>query len=150
LWHFQNNKEKKMKLTAQDRLDIIQLTATFDNALDSEDIEKYLSTFHENGALSGFWGSTEGIDNLRLQFPQLLDSFARGRRHLLTNHEIEGNDNTATMYCYLTVFNRDTNVMAGSGTFNDELVKLNDKWLFRKRVLSADSNVMKLLQEMNK
>ncbi len=139
-----------MKLEAKDILDIIQLTATFDNALDSENIEKYLTTFHEDGELSGFWGSTQGIDNLRIQFPQLLDSFARGRRHLLTNHEIEGDGDTATMYCYLTVFNRDTSTMAGSGTFDDELIKVNGKWLFKKRVLSADPNVMKMLEEMNK
>ncbi len=138
-----------MKLLAEDRLDIIQLTATFDNALDSENIEKYLSTFHKDGELSGFWGSTQGVDNLRIQFPQLLDSFARGRRHLLTNHEIEGDGNTATMYCYLTVFNRDSNTMAGSGTFNDELIKVDGKWLFKKRVLLGDGNVMKLIAEMN-
>jgi SnoaL-like domain len=139
-----------MKLKAKDRLDIIQLTATFDNALDSENIDKYLSTFDENGELSGFWGSTQGKDNLRVQFPQLLDSFARGRRHLLTNHEIDGDGTTATMYCYLTVFNRDTSTMAGSGTFNDELIKVKGKWLFKKRELSGDGNVMKMLEEMNK
>lgn len=139
----------KIKLQAEDRLDIIQLTATFDNALDSENIEKYLTTFAPDGELSGFWGSTTGLDNLRTQFPQLLDGFARGRRHLLTNHEIEGEGENATMYCYLTVFNRDSNTMAGSATFNDVLVKREGIWLFKKRVLSADDNVMQILSQLN-
>ncbi len=138
-----------MKLSAEDRLDIIELTATFDNAMDSEDVEKYLSTFIEDGELAGFWGSTKGKDKLREEFPQLLDSFARGRRHLLTNHEVKGSGDNATMYSYLTVFNRDTNTMAGSGTFNDELVRANGKWLFKKRIMNADANVMKLLESMN-
>lgn len=138
-----------MALTALDRLDIIQLTATFDNAMDLEDVEKYLTTFIEDGELSGFWGSTAGKENLRAQFPELLDSFARGRRHLLTNHEIEGDGDTATMFCYLTVFNRDDNGMAGSGTFNDELVKINGRWFFKKRRLNADKNVMQLIEKMN-
>ncbi len=138
-----------MKLTAEDRMDIIELTATFDNAMDSEDVEKYLSTFVEDGELAGFWGSTKGKENLRIEFPQLLDSFARGRRHLLTNHEVKGEGDTATMYSYLTVFNRDESTMAGSGTFNDELVKVNGKWLFKKRIMNADPNVMKLIEAMN-
>lgn len=137
-----------MKLTADDKLDIIQLTATFDNALDSENLEKYMSVWLDDGELSGFWGSTKGKKELKKQFPQLLDNFARGRRHLLTNHEIEGDGETATMYCYLTVFNRDTNTMAGTGTFNDLLVKVNGAWYFRSRELSADPNVMKLIEDM--
>ncbi len=137
-----------MKLTAEDRLDIIELTATFDNAMDSEDIEKYLGTFIENGELAGFWGSTKGKENLRAEFPQLLDTFARGRRHLLTNHEVTGNGNSATMYSYLTVFNRDTPNMAGSGTFNDEVIKVDGKWFFKKRTMNADPNVLKLIESM--
>ncbi|MGB3776506.1 MAG: nuclear transport factor 2 family protein [Leeuwenhoekiella sp.] len=137
------------KLTAEDRLDIIQLTATFDNALDNEDIDKYMTVFAEEAELSGFWGSNKGKDSLRAQFPQLLDSFARGRRHLLTNHEIEGDGKEAKMYCYLTVFNRETNEMAGSGTFSDMVRKIDGKWLFEKRELAADKNVMKLMDEMN-
>lgn len=139
-----------MALTALDRLDIIQLTATFDNAMDEENVDKYLGTFTENGELSGFWGSTSGKVNLKEQFPQLLDSFARGRRHILTNHEIEGDGNQAKMFCYLTVFNRDTNGMAGSGTFTDEVVKVDGKWYFTKRYLSADNNVLQLLEQMNR
>ncbi|WP_430905550.1 nuclear transport factor 2 family protein [Maribacter sp. 2-571] len=137
-----------MKLTAEDKLDIIQLTATFDNAMDSENLEKYMTVWADDGELSGFWGSTKGKEDLRKQFPGLLDSFARGRRHLLTNHEIEGDGKNATMYCYLTVFNRDENTMAGTGTFNDVLIKEDGKWLFVKRELSADPNVMKLIESL--
>ncbi|MEA5583132.1 nuclear transport factor 2 family protein [Nodularia harveyana UHCC-0300] len=137
-----------MRLTALDRLDIIQLTATFDNAVDSENVEKYLSTFAEDGELQGFWGVTKGHSQLRAEFPGLLDSFARGRRHLLTNHEIEGEGDTARMYCYLTVFNRESNSMAGSGVFHDTLVKIEGRWYFKTRRLEADPNVMALLQSM--
>ena len=138
-----------MKLTAEDKLDIIELTATFDNALDSEEVDKYMTVWAEDGELSGFWGSTKGRDNLKDQFSELLEGFARGRRHVLTNHEIKSDGDKVTMYCYLTVFNRADTTMAGTGTFNDTLVKVDGKWLFQKRELSADPNVMKLIESMN-
>jgi SnoaL-like domain len=74
-----------MELTASDKLEIMELAACFEMALDKEEVENYLAIFVEDGIVQGFWGTATGKEQLRQGFYAMLDTFARGRRHCTTN-----------------------------------------------------------------
>jgi len=80
-----------MELTALDKLEIMELAARFEMSLDKEDVESYLATFAEDGALEGFWGVAKGKEELRQGFYMMLNAFARGKRHCSSNAIIQGN-----------------------------------------------------------
>jgi len=132
-------------LAAADRMEIMELGARFDNGLDAEDAAKFLGTFAAGGVLAGFWGEAVGEAAIRGAFDFMLATFARNRRHVVTNHEITVEGDRAGMFTYLTVFDRATNTSIGTATFTDTLVRAPEGWRFARRTLSADPNVAPLI-----
>ena len=133
---------------AADRAEITELSAHFDNSLDSEDAAKFVATFTADGELVGFWGTSKGPDGLRQAHAFMLATFAKDKRHVVTNHEITFNGDRAAMYCYLTVFDRKTLAVTGTATFTDELVRTPDGWRFARRTLRADPNVDPIIKSL--
>lgn len=137
-------------LEAADRAEIVELSAHFDNSLDAGDAAKFVSTFTPEGELVGFWGTSKGPDGLAQAHAFMLATFAKDKRHVVTNHEISITGDRATMFCYLTVFDRKALAVTGTATFTDELVMRDGHWKFARRTLAADPNVdpiIKGLQE---
>ena len=136
-------------MTAADRLEIMELSAQFDNSLDSEDATKFVATFTPDGSLDGFWGSAKGTEQLRQAHAFMLSTFSKNKRHVVTNHQIAVTGDRATMYCYLTVFDRLTLAVTGTSTFTDELVRSPQGWRFVKRTLKADPNVDPIIRSLS-
>ena len=134
---------------AADRLDILETSARFDNALDSEDADRFASTFAPDGVLAGFWGESRGTEQIKGAHAYMLSTFARDKRHVVTNHEIRVTGDRATMYCYLTVFDRKTLAVTGTATFTDELVRIDGEWKFARRTLAADPNVDGIIRSLD-
>ena len=135
-----------MALTALDKLEIMELAARFEMALDSEDVESYLAIFAEDGAVEGFWGIAKGKEELRQGFFAMLDSFARGKRHCSSNAIIQGTTFEATMKSYLTVFNRQDLHRGGSAFVTDHARKVDDTWYLVLRQIEVDPS-LPLLQQ---
>lgn len=135
-------------LEAADRAEIVELSAHFDNSLDAEDASKFVSTFVSDGELVGFWGTSKGPDGLRQAHAFMLATFAKNKRHVVTNHEITIHGDRATMFCYLTVFDRTTLAVTGTATFSDELVRTPAGWRFARRTLQADTNVKPIIDSL--
>ena len=135
-------------LEAADRAEIAELSAHFDNSLDAEDAAKFVATFMPDGELVGFWGTSKGPEGLRQAHAFMLSTFAKDKRHVVTNHEITINGDRATMYCYLTVFDRKALAMTGTATFTDELVRTPQGWRFARRTLRADPNVDAIIRSL--
>lgn len=133
---------------AADRAEIIELSAHFDNSLDSEDAAKFVATFVPDGELIGFWGTSKGAEGLRQAHAFMLSTFSKDKRHVVTNHEITISGDRATMYCYLTVFDRKTLAVTGTATFTDELVRTPQGWRFTRRTLRADPNVDPIIESL--
>jgi hypothetical protein len=145
---FHSSDEKHRTLVAADRLEIMELGARFDNGLDGEDGNKFVGTFTPDGVLAGFWGEAKGPEQIRGAFDFMLATFARNRRHVVTNHEIAVENDAARMFSYLTVFDRATNSSIGTATFTDELVRTAQGWRFQRRTLQADPNVDPILKSL--
>lgn len=135
-------------LEAADRAEITELSARFDNSLDSEDATKFAATFTAEGELVGFWGTSKGSDQLRQAHAFMLSTFSKDKRHVVTNHEISVTGDRATMYCYLTVFDRNALAVTGTATFTDELVRTPQGWRFARRTLRADPNVNPIIESL--
>jgi uncharacterized protein (TIGR02246 family) len=135
-------------LRAADRLEIIELGARFDNGLDGENLDRFLSVFTPDGVLAGFWGEAKGPEAIAGAFHFMLSTFAKNRRHVVSNHEVEVDGDRATMFSYMVVFDRATNGSIGSATFTDELVRLDEGWRFARRTLSPDANVQPIIDKL--
>lgn len=137
-------------MQAADRLEILELSARFDNSLDREDADRFASVFLPDGVLAGFWGESRGHDQIRQAHAYMLATFAKDKRHVVTNHEITAAGDRATMFCYLTVFDRNVLAVTGTATFTDDLVKAGGEWRFARRTLSADPNVGGIIRSLGK
>lgn len=133
---------------AADRAEIVELSAHFDNSLDAEDAKKFVSVFAPEGELVGFWGTSKGPEELKKAHAFMLATFAKDKRHVVTNHEISISGDHAKMFCYLTVFDRDKLAVTGTATFTDELVRQNGEWKFARRTLAADHNVDPIINSL--
>lgn len=136
------------KSRALDHIEIAELGARFDNALDSEDAEAFAATFAPHGVLAGFWGEAKGRDAVKGAHAFMLATFARDKRHVVTNHVIEVRGDQATMYSYLTVFDRKALAVTGTATFTDTLQRRPEGWRFTRRVLAADPNVAPIIEAL--
>lgn len=133
---------------AADRAEITELSANFDNSLDAEDAAKFVATFTQDGELVGFWGTSKGPEGVRQAHAFMLATFAKDKRHVVTNHEITISGELATMFCYLTVFDRKSLAVTGTATFTDELVHTPQGWRFARRTLRADPNVDPIIESL--
>ncbi len=123
-----------MALTLEDRLDIIELVARYNQAIDSRDASGYAETFTEDGVFQ-IAGQAEikGREKLARMVERLGPP---GSRHWVNNIVIDGDGDEATMHCYLTVFNalRVTNM----GRYANTLRKVEGKWKFVRRDYTQD------------
>lgn len=134
-------------LTALDKLEIMELAARFETALDAENEKDFLATFTEDGELIAFGAASKGRSGQRDSFYQMLNTFARGKRHCSMNQIIEGDSRQAVMKSYLVVFNRDDLQRGGSAAIKDTAVKVNGKWLLKSREINVDPSFQKLPQK---
>lgn len=134
---------------ASDRAKIENLMAKYIFALDWQDGEVYASTFTEDGVLDSAGGVVQGrkairemIEKLRAagdkRFAEDKTGLRRARaRHTVSNVFIEVNGDTARARAYWLHYNNNnperSGVVDSFGHYEDELVKQNGQWLFKKR-----------------
>ena len=142
-----NSASRAEPLSALDKLEIMELAARFETALDAENEKDFLGTFTEDGELIAFGAASKGRSGQRDIFYQMLNTFARGKRHCSMNQIIEGDSRQAVMNSYLVVFNRDDLERGGSAAIKDTAVKVGGKWLLKSREINVDPSFQKLLQK---
>jgi hypothetical protein len=124
-------------LTAQDLVDIQQLYAKYNWALDSGDSEGYASTFTPDGVFN----TNVGHDAI----VKFADTFHAGLgshvRHWNTNLMILPSAEGATGQVYLVLVDFATKpaTIVTSASYSDELVKTAQGWRFKKRATKGDA-----------
>jgi len=145
----------------QDYIEIEQLLMRYAAAFNTSDADAYVATFAPDGSLElrrdvdqpPFLGPFKGHEALRKQwFPKGGVSGGRkfgAMRHVTTNYEINVKGSTATVRAFfMEVVSNGPNIPPGSkpptihamGRYEDELVKLEGSWLFKRRVVVTDLN----------
>ena len=125
-------------LTQQDYIEIQQLYARYNHAIDSGDAEGWADTFTADGV---FAGRFKGRDAL-IGFVKLWRERMNGaqRRHWNSNLTIAGDGKTATGSVYLMLLDigQKPVAVASTGTYADALVKTANGWRFTSRVVNND------------
>ena len=131
------------RLTAEDRLDIIDLIARYAYTLDSGDLDGYVNNFAPDGVL---FEQHKGRDQIRAYVASLM---RQGRAGPLPNGDVayrhftgspvidgDGDGDRATVHSYLLWVNMGTDQpVSSAGQYIDEVVKLDGRWFFKSRTL---------------
>jgi len=123
-----------MPLTVEDRVEMMELVARYNQAIDSGDAEGYADTFTEAGVFQ-----IAGQPEVRGR-EQLIDMVQRlgprNSRHWVNNIVIDGDGDSATMRCYLAVL-RDRQITS-TGKYVNILVRVDGAWRFLRRDYTGD------------
>ncbi len=134
---------------AEDRAAIVNLQGRYLFALDFRDAEAYASTFSEDGVIIWARGEIKGRkaihDFLSSGIYDPTKTAEEGKwpaasRHFITNQviKVEGNGAKAVTYWFQATNNtadRRTMVLGLFGHYEDELVKIDGQWFFKKRII---------------
>ncbi|HIF65357.1 MAG TPA: nuclear transport factor 2 family protein [Acidimicrobiia bacterium] len=138
-----------MSFTSSDHEEIRQLLARYNFAIDFGDIDSWVQTFTSDGVFSclgmpegaPLGGTHRGADALRT-YAETHFSINQGRaRHWNWNLLIEGNNDSATMQCYLNAYSAgqgDTALFRVTGMYRDRMVRTDDGWKFIEREVTID------------
>jgi hypothetical protein len=121
-----------MTLSAQDYMEIQQLYARYNVAIDSGDAEAYAATFTADGVFNNFAGHDALVGFIKIWRERLNGA---NRRHWNSNLLISGDGNNATGSVYLLLLDIGSKPagIAGVGSYTDSLIKTPKGWRFTKR-----------------
>jgi hypothetical protein len=134
---------------AEDRAAIVDLQSRYLFALDFQDAETYASTFAEDGVLNWAQGEIKGRraihDFISSGTYNPTSGAEKGKwpaasRHFITNQviRVEGDAAKALTYWFQATNNtadRRTMVLGLFGHYEDELIKIEGRWYFKKRAI---------------
>ena len=129
--------QHKSSLTADDYIEIQQLYAQYNNAIDSGDAEGYAATFTPDGVFNNF----NGHDALVGFIHRWRENMKGGNmRHWNTNLAIHGTPEGASGSVYLLLVDVSVRppAIATAAKYEDQLVKTPQGWRFKKRVTKAE------------
>jgi len=135
------NGQTSSTITVADKINIQELIAKHNIALDNNNIEEWTNTWSADGVWSTPFGEAKGTTELKNMVSQITNDFASGKRHVSTNIIIENApNNTASAQSYLIVIEaQKTPEVVASGNYVDALKKdVNGKWKFTHRRLEID------------
>ena len=138
---------------ADDRAEIENISNKYMVAVDAGDIETVMSTWADDGVLDWVRGVEHGKAAIRkamsgfggsvpVNIPEGATSRPR-TRHQIINHVIDVTGNTAKSTAYWFALTNNTPQkdvqLLYFGHYEDEMVKVNGKWLFKKRKVYNES-----------
>jgi hypothetical protein len=123
-------------LATQDYIDIEQLYATYNHAIDSGDAEAWAATFAPDGAFNKFAGHDQLVGFIQ-QWKEKMNG--ANRRHWNTNLRIVPSAEGASASVFLMLVDVSTKAIVATGMYNDTLVKTAGGWRFKTRQTKMDA-----------
>lgn len=125
------------KLTADDYIEIQQLYARYNNAIDSGDGEGYAATFTPDGVFNNFNGHDALVGFIKNWREKMGGA---NRRHWNTNLVITPTADGAsgTVYLFLMDVGVRPPTIGTAAKYEDQLVKTANGWRFKKRVTKGE------------
>ena len=126
-------------LSAQDYVDIQQLYARYNIAIDSGDAEGYAATFTPDGVFNNMVGHDALVGFAKMWREKLNGAM---RKHWNNNLQITGDSKHANGFVYLMLIDIGTKPASILTTlsYTDTLVKTKDGWRFSKRTTKPDTS----------
>lgn len=137
-WVYARQSRTAGSLTTQDYIDIQQLYARYNNAIDGGDAEGYAATFVADGVFNTFTGHDALVGFINEWRDKRNGT---SRRHWNTNLTISGTPEGASGSVYLMLLDVSVRppVIASTAKYEDALVKTPQGWRFKKRATRADA-----------
>jgi len=123
-------------LSTQDYIDIEQLYATYNHAIDSGDGEAWAATFTPDGTFNKFTGHDQLVGFIKRWKEEMNGG---NRRHWNTNLRIVPSKDGATASVFLMLVDVSTKSIVATGMYNDTLVKTATGWRFKTRATKMDA-----------
>jgi uncharacterized protein (TIGR02246 family) len=119
-------------LTATDRLDVQELIATYNWAMDAYDADLLVSTYIPDGVFVGGAGTFTGHDELR---EQVAMQHHANSQQFTSNYTLrrEGDAILASCYCIIVVQEGEKSFIQISGYYHDRIVRHDGRWRFASR-----------------
>ncbi|HEU5171919.1 MAG TPA: nuclear transport factor 2 family protein [Nitrososphaeraceae archaeon] len=140
-----SNSSSSSTITIDDKINIHELIAKYNLAIDSKNIDEWTNTWADDGIWITTFGEAKGKTELKNMVNQITNEFASGKRHVSTNIVIEDISSSATngmanAKSYLTVIEaHKTPEVVATGVYSDTLRKDGSgKWKFFQRQLDID------------
>ena len=124
------------ELSAQDYIDIEQLYATYNHAIDSGDGEAWAATFTPDGTFNKFTGHDQLVGFIKRWKEEMNGG---NRRHWNTNLRIVPSKDGATASVFLMLVDVSTKSIVATGMYNATLVKTATGWRFKTRATKMDA-----------
>lgn len=133
-------------ISAEDRMDIIDLYAKYAWALDLADSKEILECFAEDGWFDHLWqGRVQGHDAILANLEKMWygrPAWWYGRQHVFNTFKFSReSENKITVKCFNQIlqFNTEynTNFVFGLGTREDTVVKTDKGWVFQTLYVNA-------------
>jgi uncharacterized protein (TIGR02246 family) len=129
------------RLTAEDRLEILDLLGRYAHAQDDGDPERFLSCFIPDAELDIGYRLVSGAAELR----EFADYFAKkpgrpGWQHHITTVSMDGDDEHCSVRSYLVWLTRNAegaSQISGHADYFDECVKVDGRWLLARHVVKV-------------
>lgn len=136
-----------MALTLQDRLEIIELANRFEMLFDARALDENAATLLEDAVFESTFGNFAGRAAYRAWLGEFYDSMGAGKRHVVSNHVVDGDGDTARLVSYLTILEREgpPRVVA-TALVSDELRRTSEGWRFSRRRIEVDPAMFASLQ----
>lgn len=127
------------KLTADDYIEITQLYAKYNHAIDSGDADAWAATFTPDGVFNKNFAGTEKLKGFIKMWRERMDG--ANRRHWNSNLKLDATAEGVSGAVYLILYNVGVKPVAivSTGMYADTLVKTKAGWLFKTRVVNADA-----------
>ena len=127
----------KSSLTGDDYIEIQQLYARYNNAIDTGDGEGYAGTFTADGVFNTFNGHDALVGFIKNWHDKMGGAT---RRHWNTNLTISPTSEGASGSVYLLLVDVGVRppVIGSAAMYNDSLVKTADGWRFKHRQTKSD------------
>ena len=123
-------------LSTQDYIDIEQLYATYNHAIDSGDAQGWAGTFTPDGTFNKFAGHEQLVGFMQ-QWKEKMNG--ANRRHWNTNLSIRPSTDGASATVMLMLVDVTTKSIVATGMYNDTLVKTASGWRFKSRATKRDA-----------
>jgi hypothetical protein len=126
------------KLSADDYIEIQQLYARYNVAIDSGDAEGYAACFTPDGVFNKQFKGHDGLTGFIKQWREKMNG--ANRRHWNTNLVITPTAEGAkgTVYLFLMDVGVRPPTIMTAAKYDDELVKTSDGWRFTRRQTTGD------------
>jgi uncharacterized protein (TIGR02246 family) len=130
-----------MTIDMADRVQIEDLVARYNKAIDTGDAEAWAATFTKDGEFHGIVGDFFGVDELTafVRAYASEEQFAEfaSAQHWVTNIVVEGDGDRAEMFAHLMMVapQTDGGRILLVGRYEDTLRKVDGHWLFAKRIV---------------